>query len=370
MGLCLPLLAAIARSGDRKLQPAFEPPPRVYNYTPCIMEGEYPGTAHIWYCANRTPGDVTDYLCHRKGTRSGSAWKWSDETVALGPGASRADWDSRHVCDPEVISGRYRWKGANFRYAMLYLGCDAELSTHNQVGVAFANSLEGPWTKYPNPIVRYTDDPNGGVVREFNGWPVYRHWGVGQPAAVSLDRRGRLMLFYSRSDTVWGVEMAELDMSDMDRGPVLGKPVRVATDGLRRKDSPNPVGLNNIGVALDEGRDTLYLVREELPPSDSRFPNFISAYTQVASCGWSDLRNGRGRWKVLGEVDEARTGWPRNHNAAFMKDAWGRLNRPDRLTVAVSLAQAFDAAPPDFEWLWTYRIGLVQFPLDAQPKQN
>jgi len=246
---------------------------------------------------------------------------------------------------------------------MLYLGCDAEHSTHNQIGVAFANSLRGPWHRYPDPILRYTDAPEAGVVGEYYAWPVYRFWGVGQPAAVSLDRRGRVLLFYSRGEGVFGEEMAELDMSDMDRGPILTQRVRVPTEGLRRNDGKPLRALVNVGVALDEGRDRLYMVREELPPSDGRLPNFIADYVQVCATSWSALRKGAGSWKILGEVDAERTGWPRNHNATIVKDAWGRVQAGRELTLAVSVAEAYDVLPPEFGWLWTYRVALVSFAL-------
>lgn len=360
MALLLPLVSAVQSTGDRRLVPAFEPSERIYNYSPCFVLGDRPGAAHIWYCANRRPGDVTDYLCHRMATRAGRGWKWSEEAVALGPAGSKSDWDSRHVCDPEVIAGRYRYKGQYWRYAMLYLGCDAERSTHNQIGVAFADSLDGPWTRYPNPIVRYTDDPEAGIVDHFLGWPVYRQWGVGQPAAVSLDRKGKLLLFFSRGEGHWGAEQAELDLSDMDRGPLLGPRSKLPTAGLRNVGAEGPVVITNIGVALDERQNRLYMVREGLPNADTRFPGFISAYVQVASIPWTDIRKSRGTWRIIAQVDHARTGWPRNHNATFMKDLWGRVVSSDRLTVAVSVAEAFESPPPDFEWLWTYRMGLVE----------
>lgn len=360
MVMLLPLIWACAEDQKPRLRPSFEPAVRTYNYSPCLVRtGD--GALHVWYCANRPPGEVTDYLVHRVGTVSQGRTRWSEETVALRPGLSRSDWDSRHVCDPEVLGGRFRYQGREWRYAMFYLGCDAEYSTHNQVGVAFAERLQGPWRKYPEPIVRYTSDPAAGIVREARGWPVYRFWGVGQPAAISLDRRGKVLLFYSRGEGAWGEEMVEADLSEMDRGPVLGERRPVPAAGLTRGGVEGNVVVNNIGVALDERAGMVYMVREDLPPADGRKPEFIAASVQLARMPWKDLLKGTGRWEVLEDIGESVTGWPRNHNASLLKDLWGRLPEPSRLTIALSLAEAHEHLPPDFDWLWTYRIATLQY---------
>lgn len=365
-GLALAASCGASLQGDpaSALYPAFEPPARTYNYASCLLQSAG-GIRHIWYCANRTPGEVTDVLCHREGHRSGAGWVWGEEQVALTPATQRTMWDSRHVCDPEVVAGRFRYGGRTWTYAMLYLGCDAERSTHNQVGVAFSNSLGGPWTRYPEPLIRYTSAPDSGVVDRHLTWPVYRYWGVGQPSAISLDHRGRLLIFYSRGEEVWGETMVEVDLSDMDRGPVIGKAIPAPTEGLLDDGGRPSPGMVNVSVALDERNDTLYAVGDGPLRADSRLPGFISARVRLASIRWSELRRGSGVWRELGTLDVRRTGWPRNHNAALLRDAWGRLPDRRRLTVALSVSMAYDVLPPDFGWLWTYRIAIVDFPLPA-----
>lgn len=246
---------------------------------------------------------------------------------------------------------------------MLYLGSDAELSTHNQVGVAFAKAPQGPWVRYPHPIIRYTETPVGGIVSHHRGWPVYKFWGVGQPAAVSLDRRSRLRVFFTRGEEVFRQESVVVDFSDMDRGPIMSERHVLSTTGLHQRNGEALVALSNIGVAVDESRDLVYMVREGLPVDDGKQPDFISSYVQVAVASWSKVQKGQGTWRVLGEIDAGKTGWPRNHNAALMKDWYGRVLPRPELTVALSVAEAYDAMPPEFGWLWTYRVVLTSFPL-------
>jgi hypothetical protein len=344
----------------KPLEPAFSRKGDYYNYTPCIIQEEDGQTRYVFYCANRTPGDVTDYICYRKAERKPEGWVWGQEKVALAPGKERSLWDSRHVCDPDIVAGRFRYAGKEWSYALFYLGCDAESSRHNQVGAAFSNSLNGPWLKYPEPIVRYTQDPAGGIVGTRDGWPVYRYWGVGQPAAVSLDGGGKVWLFFSRGEEETGEEMVEIDLSDMDAGMQSGPRRKVPTEGLKRADG-GPLGvLMNIGLLYDKAHDRFFMVREgELPPGDGRFPGFVSSYVQLAQISGEDLRAGRGIWHILANIGPETTGWPRNHNAFLLRDARGYRIDPKHLTLGISVAQAFDQAPPAFAWLWTYRIVLL-----------
>ncbi len=99
----------------------------------------------------------------------------------------------------------------------------------------------------------------------------------------------------------------------------------------------------------------------DLPPADGRKPEFIAGSVQLARMPWKDLLKGAGRWEVLEDIGESVTGWPRNHNASLLKDHRGRLPDPSRLTIALSLAEAHEHLPPDFDWLWTYRIATLQY---------
>lgn len=355
----------------KRLEPAFQPRERVYNYSPCLIQDENPEIRHIFYCANRTPGDVTDYLCYRKGVLKKGVWVWGPEKVALAPAKDRSVWDSRHVCDPDIVAGRFRYNGRGWTYALFYLGCDAELSSHNQVGVAFSNSLGGPWLKYPDPIICYTRNPEAGVVGSHLGWPVWRYWGVGQPAVVSLDKAGKVCLFYTRSEEEAGEEMVELDLSDMDAGVKIGPRRKVPTSGLLNAGGQPASLLYNIGILYDALRDRYFMVREgDLPAGDGRFPGFVSAFVQLAQIDGKDLRAGRGTWQILKNIGPETTGWARNHNAFLLKNAWGHATDTDRLTLGVSVAEAYDQPPDAFAWLWTYRIAFLDVLLGKHEPPN
>jgi hypothetical protein len=258
----------------------------------------------------------------------------------LAPGPAGA-WDSFHVCDPSVISGRYRFGGVTYRYAMFYLGNPVDASADNQIGVAFSNDPAGDWTRYPTPIVTHAADGS---------------WGVGQPSAVSLDGGGRVLLFFTNGDATGTYGLWEtLDLSDMAR-PVLGSPRPVPTAGLVGVDGAPDV-LNDFDVAYSPVRDRFYMVRDQHPnPTD--IPSWISASVQVNSISREGLLGGGGTWTVEGNVNPALTGFPRNHDAGLVRTAAGQLPDRNQLTVVFATSCAGTScngvAP-----LWTYGLERV-----------
>jgi hypothetical protein len=374
MGGCLmfgPWLAALAggvAQGPPRCEPVFTDERAVYNYAPCLVQDEDPGTRWVFYCANREPGTVTDHICSRRGALVEGKWHWGEEGVALSPGRRGFDWDSRHVCDPEVVAGRFALGGVTYRLALFYLGTDAENSTHNQVGLALANSLAGPWAKYPRPLMTYTPDQREDPVAWREGWPIYRHWGVGQPSATSVDGKGRVLLFYSRGDTEHGEEWTELDLSDLDAGSPPVQRRKLPTAGLVGTGGGRFRSVWNASIVYDPPRDRFIMVREgDLPPTDGYVPQFVSAEVQIAEIAGSGLWSGEGIWRVVAEIGPARTGWPRNHNPGLLRTLHGALPDPERLTVAFSVAEAYATPPAGFEWLWTYRICTTDLRASAGP---
>lgn len=311
-----------------------DPPGRMYTYAPSVIrEGS---TLHVWSCHNADDGVVRDHVYHtvRENGRTVSS------TSVLGPDAA-GTWDSFHICDPSVVAGRFDYDGVRYRYAMFFLGNNVNASANNQIGVAFANEIDGPWTRYPDPVVTYP--PSGA-------------WGVGQPSSVSADMRGRVMLFYTHGapDGTYGL-WQRMDLSDMAH-PDLGTPQRVPVAGLTRTDGRQDV-LNDFDAAYDPASDRYYIVRDQHPnPPDN--PRYISGSVQVASIAASDLENGTGSWRVEGEVSPDVTGFPRNHDAGLVRSKYGRL--PDHATLSVVFASSCagsgcgTTAP-----LWTYDLWQV-----------
>lgn len=332
------------------------PDENFYNYCPSVMmEGER--TMHIWYCSNRVSGNVTDHVAYRTGTLGDDGkWSFSEKQLVLQPGNGSA-WDSRHVCDPSVIKGRFSYGGEEYAYLMAYLGCKTDNSTANEVGLAFAKTPAGPWVKYgANPIAGFC------ASAEYNP----ANWGYGQPSLVSMDRAGKVFLFYTKGVPTGTFTEVELwDLSDADH------PVKMKEAALTNTE----VALNNADFAYDPAVNRFYCVKEdhkagEWYPTDGGV-DWISgsvSVLEIEAPDADDVRDGifdSVTYTKKGTVDEAATGYPRNHNAGLLTDAYGWIAESGTFPVVYTvsrLATDFPAWPLGGQWpaLHTYRLhGIV-----------
>lgn len=324
---------------ESSLAEVYNPSGDRYAYAPSVIQDG--DTAHMWTCHNDADGVIKDHIYYTRITDGIVAESHSVLQAGLA-----GTWDSYHVCDPSVIAGEFQWNGATYSYAMFYLGNDVDASYHNQIGVAFATSPGGPWTKYPDPIIAY---PNDG------------YWGVGQPAATSIDGQGRLLLFFTQGDpSATGGYRIELDLHDM-ASPMIGAKVAVTSNGLL-DSAGNPDWLNNYDIAYNPANDRFVMVRE-LHPYPASHPNYISTAIQVASIEGAAIWGGGGQWKVEGTLGSAITGFARNHNPGLLRTAHGTLPHADAVTVYFTDSEAGDglSGPPEY----TYDIWRIDAELTA-----
>lgn len=313
------------------LRPVYDPGPGFYCYAPSVIQDGK--THYVFACRNKEPSVIRDHIYAFRQERGAI----SAPTVVLSPSQEAAGWDSFHICDPSVIAGRFRDGSTVYRYAMFYLGNDVDASRNNQIGLALSGSLEGPWKRHGPPIV--PDEQRG-------------TWGTGQPSAVSLDHKGRVLLFYTVGHYGAAGLVRELDLSDVTH-PVIGEEVQLSNKGLTRTDGGQD-WLNNFDVALDRKRQRFIVVRERHPYPASQ-PNFIGEQVQVVSLAATDLKRPDAQWKVEGEITPAMTGFARNHNAGIARNVYGELPDSNRLPVIFSSSQAEPALKGQFV-VWTYQL--------------
>ncbi|THF66750.1 hypothetical protein E7T06_20580 [Deinococcus sp. Arct2-2] len=315
------------------VQEVYNPSGDRYSYAPSVMvEGQ---TEHIWTCHNRDSGVIKDYIYYTK--RVNGAVVSSVPVLE----ASAAGWDKVHVCDPSVVKANVTYNSTAYSYVMFYLGNDAECSCHNSIGVAVAQSVEGPWIKYPSPIVTFPfADTN--------------LWGVGQPSATSVDGNGRFLLFYSEGDTEGRGYRRDINLSNLN-SPSIGAAVRVTDAGLSRSDGATGQ-FTSFDVTYDPSRDRFYAVLEQYPFSNV-YPNYITSNLQVVSIEGSSIWNGGGTWRAEGLLTPSTTGFDRNHNAGLKRTPSGTLPSANQLDVVFtkSCSRAGGASCPVGEWsydLW------------------
>jgi hypothetical protein len=302
---------------------------QTYNYAPSSIISDDGTVESHFYCSNKDAGVVIDhiYLTQR------ISGIWQPKTLVLSPGAA-GTWDSVHVCDPAVVQGSFNYDGTNYQWAMFYLGCDRTDGNHNQIGVAFANNLNGPWIKYAsNPIILGAST-----------W-----WGTGQPSATSIDGQGQMLLFYTQGDSGGTrVRRRQLDFSNMS-SKVIGTALTLPTAGLTEIDGSSVI-FHDADFIYDSIRDKFFVCRERHPYDDVNIPTWIASQVQVACIDGAAVWSGSGTWKVLGNISIENSGYPRNHNSGILRTGYGGL--PDFAQLRVIFAVGVQGN----NWLWSYRL--------------
>ncbi|MEU4014457.1 hypothetical protein AB0E56_04250 [Microbacterium sp. NPDC028030] len=304
----------------------YAPAEGYYSYAPSVVrDGD---TEWIWTCHNDEFRVIEDHIYLTK--RVDGVVVSSESVLQASTGAS---WDSFHTCDPSVVKGRFDWDGTRYRYAMFYLGNDVDASAHNQIGVAFAEDPEGPWLKYPDPIVTTPDTTS---------------WGAGQPTAVSVSgASGRVILGYTRGDSSTRAYVVTVDLSKVDRLRV--SPERQVTNaGLTGADGA-PDYLNGFDMAIDRSRREIMVVREQHPyPGDN--PWWIGPSVQVDRMPLRHFLRGTGTWVPSGDIDEELTGFDRVHNAGLVRTWTGELPAPDAPEVVFTSSCSSLPTVDDQDW--------------------
>lgn len=334
-----------------------------YNYCPAIIYDTEDGQQimHVWYCTNRDSGVMMDYIGYRKGIQQEDGkWLFSDEEIVLSP--TSETWDARHTCDPSVIKGEFNYHDVKYYYLMAYLGCTSEDYQKNETGFALSVTPYGPWVKIDeiNPIVPWYDD--GNIEVEEAKYQSYKgtstiYWGTGMPSLVSIDGKGRFLLFYQ--STLRGTGIKEIDLTN------AAEPIVKYTSSLTSKNIVNSQSQNcRIGIpdfAYDPVNKRFYVtsVTNERNPADVTLTrvnshSFVAYLENIESMEdlATLLNGGTYSWKIVGYIGPNETGWERNHNPGIVKDCYGRIPDANKIQVIVSTGHNSWAN----ENIFTYRL--------------
>lgn len=301
-----------------------------YNYAPCYIQIDNE-TKYVFYCSNQISGEIVDYICWRKAVRVSSEWVWGAENIAFGPSAG--SWDECHVCDPDVIQGSFTYNGHLYNWAMTYLGVAQWDCNGNQIGIAFADSIEGPWVKYENnPIICA---------------PNTTSWGVGQDSMISLDNAGQIRIVYRYSD---GTD-DYCKYKDFDFSQVNNYTESIAYSVTRKGLFNGIAHTCSSHVAYDPSRQLYFMAAEHIWDESKR----SCRETMIASISKSDFENGCGKWNIIYRFNQGNTGYASNHNASIARDSFGKLFEYNTLIVALSSS--------DNSGLWSFKINEAKLSL-------
>ena len=300
-----------------------------YNYAPSFIIDKY-GIIYGYLCQNRDPFKIVDYIYEYKGIPTPGGYKWQPGTEVIEP--SRTGWDDCHICDPDVREYTTTLQGHTYKWIMTYLGVDQWDCKHNQIGIALADNIEGPWIKYDRPIIPYEERDK---------------WGTGQSTSVVLND-STLAIFYHTTTENAKFAMRIVTLKDLDNIDI-GSEYHI------------PFYRGNTYVALSD--DWIYTVAEERTDDYERIiPTWVGNLC-VVRCKprtgdlVADMTSPVNEWIEIGRVTPGISGFPRNHNPGFLTDTRGYIPDEDELTVYFTPAVTGD------DWLWSYDLYSARFPI-------
>ena len=332
-----------------------------YNYCPSYFIED--NIAHVYYCTNKEEGNVTDYVGYRKGEVVNNKVKYSDNSQYVLTHGEMGSWDSRHACDPSVVKGEFKYHGEEYNYLMAYLGCVPSDCTQNETGIAVSKTPDGPWIKCDfkedgvtkiNPIVPFSDFSCNET-----------SWGTGQPSLVSVDKKGRVLLFTTVGATNGTfTNLREYDFSDIDNYKLLRERVSINIDGIRGSTGSASF-INNADFGYDEVNKRIIMSKpRQFFGTDGKSPNFIADTIDVYyidDTEGSEIgdvlfagKNTTKIWKLIGSVNESLTGFLRNHNTGLVTDEYKRIDSSSPL--GVLFTRGDEDRGGQWSYLSTYRL--------------
>lgn len=301
-----------------------------YSYAPDMIPGS---TGRMWTCHSRSSGIIRDDIFE---TKISGGTIVSSSSVLSGSGSG---WDSYHNCDASVVAVNATISGANYSYAMFYTGNDMDCSCHNQIGVAFSSSLDGPWTKYSTPVIGFdASEPKS-------------QWGVGQPSATTIDpSAGTVVLTWTSGYTSTPSDSKGnfAQVSFASGAPVVSSRHQIQTGGLIDLNGSADY-LNNFDIVYSTTRDAFYMIREAHPYPTTN-PNYISTAVQIDIISGSAMWSGTGTWSAVSSIGSSLTGHARTHNPGFARTIYGTLTNESSLSVL------YTTSTLDPNSLWTYQV--------------
>ena len=393
---------------------------RIFNYAPSIIE-EDENTRYAYYCSNAyTAGEkdqqpidkygddlVTDYIVARKGIKYNNDWYWSDKKYLFGP-KEGSDYEGEYTCDPNVIKGEFRYDGETYTYLMAYLACSYRNTQYNHVCLAVSNDPMKGWKRCDkiNPFVRYTT----GEYTDFNGNVIpavpkevlsqidnktYKIWGYGQASMISVDKKGKVLMFYSAIKPMYNIEkdvwwhgvatsVGRWDFSDLNNIKMDFQQDYMAVRGIQNPASGKPgaqvQSITNADYAYDPKTRRIYGLFEM---SSYAGLGYLTNYSNSQQAEIGDvfrdrLSNYGGdnpatpnnvQWKMAAYVRATPTKYlESNHNVCIIRDAYGYLPDSNIIETATSCGfktdSSFEQAYPEVQghgrpdvWnIWSFRI--------------
>jgi hypothetical protein len=348
-----------------------------YSYAPSTVQTN-PTTRYVFYCGNLISGDVKDHIFLSVGHQNGGQWRYTKPVTVFGPenGPSTAFF-SVHTCEPEVIGGNFHFGGTPFKWAMFFTAEAVADNSTNVIGVAFANSLAGPWKPDLTPFVQTSDDfgqnsyPNNCPVDQSTGQTLYC---LGEPAATSIGG-GHVLLTYmgnagspgTDADPIEGLVLRVANLSNVPRtGPCATCFATLPTG--REVEAVTLRGLatwpHDASVAYDPVKHRVAMSFDDGPYNSTLDGAPVTPVVTEATIPLRGLLQSNGTWLPQGSIGECLSGYTYNHNSGIVRTANGDLPSSNRLELLYAMADNNITS----KWgVWDYRLWDTAAPLTSAP---
>ncbi len=318
-----------------------------YSYAPSVIQTGK-STRSVFSCGNSTSAVVHDHIFLSTGHLIKGQWVYGKNSIVFGPedDPSPKGFFAYHACEPEVIGGKFGFAGRSYRWAMFFTAESVANNATNQLGVAFANNLSGPWKPHLTPIVQTVDDFG------HNQYPYDcppNDYCLGQPAAISAGSSGHIYLTYmsnagspgTNAAPREGLVLRELNLSSVPAGLCTkclvplpnGKSVEAVTQsGLGRWPSDDAT------IALDSATDSIVMGYDSGPPNLTADEAPVTPWVTVATIPESGFVSGLGKWTINGAVGSCLSGHTLNHNGGIVRTSSGMMPNPQVLSMLFTVA--------------------------------
>ncbi|RME43194.1 MAG: hypothetical protein D6791_16015 [Chloroflexi bacterium] len=234
--------------------------------------------AEIWYATSK------------------DGFHWQERGVAV-PRGPRGGYDERSVFTPDILV-------ANGNFYLYYQAVDYPYvnRTRNTIGMSWAESPDGPWHRWPEPVLRpgepgewLGDDDSNEVIR-YGAWDSHK---VHDP--FILVRDGKFWLYYKGQPMGWGTRYCRgigwgVAIAERPEGPFIKSPLNPITNS-GHETCLFPYGEGVLAICGHDGpeKDTIQYAADGL--------NFeVVAHVVLPPCAagpfapdsYDNTKNGRG----------------------------------------------------------------------------
>ena len=255
-----------------------------YMRDPDLIEDYDNNIRYLLYTTNKTKAEDDPVLALRVGTFGEHGWVYDDEVIVLE--GETEGWDE-FISSGSITKGVFALNGESYNYLIVYAATSSDSNVCNQIGLAVAKEITGPYVKVgTEPVIKFDSEIYGSNMV-----------GCYAPSVINYDKESGIRIFYTYADAYGHFAyFFDADMSDLSN--IKGVKAMITNEGnIQGGDAvnmfPNADFLYN-----PEGQQ--FLAVKDYSPSPAIKPSFANEfevlyideselYTTDKGAGWNSL---------------------------------------------------------------------------------